>query len=136
VTPSFPEKLHLMLSEVEGSGLTDIISWWEPATLCLCVYCSWMRHNTQHNQSSMFFHSYFQATSRTMLRDAQAEGVCGGSHAIILPPIEDHIIPASVESVRIQPHYERSGSWWILPWVILEEQGIPLWNDGENRLLF
>jgi hypothetical protein len=27
VTPSFPEKLHLMLSEVEGSGLTDIISW-------------------------------------------------------------------------------------------------------------
>ena len=27
VPSSFPEKLHLMLSEVEGSGLTDIVSW-------------------------------------------------------------------------------------------------------------
>ena len=27
VTSSFPEKLHLMLSEVEGIGLTDIVSW-------------------------------------------------------------------------------------------------------------
>ena len=27
VTPSFPKKLHLMLSEVESGGLMDIISW-------------------------------------------------------------------------------------------------------------
>ncbi len=111
VTPSFPKKLHLMLSEVEGCGSTDIISWSDLATfhLCLLQLCA---HNTQYYQSSLF---YCQATSRTMLCGAQAEGICGGSHAIVLPPVKDHIIPASVESIRIHPHYTRSGSWWILP---------------------
>jgi hypothetical protein len=37
VTPSFPEKLHLMLSEVEGCGSTDIISWSDLATFRLCL---------------------------------------------------------------------------------------------------
>jgi hypothetical protein len=37
VTPSFPQKLHLMLSEVEGCGSTDIISWSDLAMFRLCL---------------------------------------------------------------------------------------------------
>jgi hypothetical protein len=37
VNPSFPEKLHLMLSEMEGCGLTDAISWSDLAAFCLCL---------------------------------------------------------------------------------------------------
>ena len=96
----FPTKLHLMLSKVEESGLRLIVSWWDPLHF---VWILLLRYATQTNKHCLLHPC--QATSRTMLCGAQAEGICGGCHADLLPPIEAHFIPASVESIRFRPHY-------------------------------
>ena len=66
-----------------------------------------------------------------MLCGAQAEGIRCGNHADLLPPIEAHFIPASVESIRFRPHYQRSRPWRVLPRAFLEAHVVPVQNDGE-----